>query len=107
MKKISLFIFLSAAFIQSDAQDTAIQQYIGKYKFAAMEMEGIISIDNGELSASFPAGISVLKRVALDTFTSSMRGRESRIEFRRNETKKVIMMLIYFNDLILEGIKEN
>ena len=71
-------------------------------------MKATVTIDKAVLYMTFPAGADVMKRVAMDTFMLiSYRG-EQRIEFRRNEAKKIVMARLYINeDLILDAKKEN
>lgn len=106
MKKLILFtIFLAGITIYACAQDTTMHEYVGKYKFEGAEMEAIVAIDKEALTITVPAGTFVLKRNAVDTFL--IVDRNSLIEFRRGSDKKITMLLIYYNNLILEGIKQN
>lgn len=82
-----------------------MHEYVGKYKFEGIEMEATIALDKEALTITFPAGTFVLKRTALDTF--QVVDRDSLLEFRRGSDKKITMLLIYYNNLILEGIKQN
>jgi hypothetical protein len=105
MKKfILLAVFMAMVNIYTQAQDTSIHQYVGKYKFESMEMEATVAIDKEVLTITVPAGTFVLKRNAMDTFL--IVDRNSLAEFRRGPDKKVTMLLLYFNNLILEGIKQ-
>lgn len=106
MKKLVLFIiFIAGITLDTRAQDSTLQQYVGKYKFEGAEMEATIALDKEVLTITFPAGTFVLKRTALDTF--QVVDRDSLVEFRRGSDKKITMLLIYYNNLILEGIKQN
>lgn len=105
MKKLILLAtFMVIVNIYTRAQDTSIHQYVGKYKFEGAEMEALVAIDKEALTITVPAGTFVLKRNAVDTFL--IVDRNSLVEFRRGADKKVTMLLLYFNTLILEGIRQ-
>lgn len=108
MKKILLTVLLVLAtwlFIQ--AQDTTMQQYVGKYKIPEAEMEVIIAFDKPNLTVTFPAGTFTLKKLGVDTFDISEMRDGGSLVFRRNEVKHVIGISVSFNDITLEGKKEN
>lgn len=104
MKRFILLMAFMTMVSNTQAQDTSIHQYVGKYKFEGIEMEATVAIDKEVLTITMPAGTFILKRTAVDTFL--IVDRDSLVEFRRGTDKKVTMLLLYFNTLILEGIKQ-
>jgi hypothetical protein len=98
-----MFVLTTCPFVQ--AQDTTMQQYVGKYKIPDAEMQVNVAIDKGALTMTFPAGTFKLKHTGVDSFDIDMGNRGTAV-FRRNEVKKINGISLFINDITLEGKKE-
>ena len=108
MKKIclSLLIILSAhLFVQ--AQDSTMKQYAGKYKVPNAEMLVAIEVNQGDLVATIPEGTFPLKSVGVDTYDLVGMRKGGLVVFLRDDKKRVTAISLSFNNIVLEGIKED
>lgn len=107
MKKILFsLIFLLAGCLFISAQDTTLKQYVGKYKIPDAEMEITIKLNKDTLIMTFPAGTSPLQKLGVDTFDAIHLRIANKVVFMRNDAKKVNRISLSFNDMTLEGKKE-
>jgi len=107
MKKIIGFftIILAMAFTAA-AQDTTSKEMVGKYKFPTGSVieEAIVTWENGVLTMSSTAGVSVLEKMKGDTFNVvSFNGI---CIFKRDDAKKVSGVHVDASGYILDGEKE-
>jgi len=109
MKKIPLLIvLLTGSCITIYArQDTTLQEFTGKYKFpdGSVVAEVVVTYESGLLSMESSAGNSDLVKQGNDSFNVvSFQGTAL---FRRNETKKIVGVVIDVMGYHLEGNKED
>lgn len=101
-----LVMALGITALQAQTQDTTLQQYTGKYIFPAGSPfpEVSITLDNGVLSATSPAGSATLTKVDTDVFSIVEYGGTA--TFKRNEAGKVSSIQVRIADLDLTGTRE-
>jgi len=107
MKKFSIFcITVLFTAILANAQDTTGREMTGKYKFPAGSVieEAVVTWENGVLTMSSTAGVSVLEKMKGDTF--NVVSFSGICVFKRNETKKVTGVHVDASGYILDGEKE-
>ncbi|HTL08269.1 MAG TPA: hypothetical protein VL307_08445 [Chitinophagaceae bacterium] len=98
---LGLLISLAAA-----AQDSTGKELIGKYKFppGSVIEEAVVTFENGVISMSSSAGVSVLEKTKGDTFNIvSFNGIAV---FKRDEARKIAGVHIDASGYVLEGEKE-
>ena len=107
MKKSGIIcITVLCTAILASAQDTTSKEMTGKYKFPAGSVieEALVTWENGILTMSSSAGVSVLEKMKGDTFNVvSFNGI---CVFKRNESKKVTGVHVDASGYILDGEKE-
>lgn len=94
-------------FTASAQQDTTLQQYAGKFKFAdgGPVSEITFTVENGSLVASSSAGNATLVKEGDDVF--SIPSFSGKAKFTRGEDKKVKGVTIEAMGLVLEGTKQS
>jgi hypothetical protein len=100
----ALFIF--ALLGTAAAQDTTLQQYVGKYTFPAGSFVTAADIELKEnvLHINSVEGSSPLEKKAKDTFALTAYG--GMAYFLRNGDGKVTGVKVEVHDILLEGTKE-
>ena len=107
MKKIITACILGLlASLAVTAQDSTGKELIGKYKFPAGSVieEAVVTFENGVITMSSSAGVSVLEKMKGDTFNIvSFNGIAV---FKRDDAKKITGVHVDASGYILEGEKE-
>lgn len=100
-------VLVFTAITASAQQDTTLQQYAGKYKFAdgGPVTEITFIIENGSLVANSAAGSAALVKEGEDVF--SIPSFSGKAKFTRGEDKKVKGVTIEAMGLVLEGTKQS
>lgn len=88
------------------AQDTTSKEMVGKYKFPSGSVieEAIVTWENGVLTMSSSAGVSVLERMKGDTF--NVVSFSGTCIFKRNETKKITGVHVDASGYVMDGEKD-
>ena len=111
MKKLVFFFCFSLAILstvtaqQSPPQDSALNQFTGKYKFpdGSVIAEANVTLENGALTMTSSAGTSPLEKQSDDLYTiTQFRGTA---KFNRDTNNKVIGVSINAMGYALEGTK--
>ena len=109
MKKVILFLvfvigFAAVSFAQ---QDTALAQYVGKYKFpdGSVIANVTVILDNGALVAGTSYGNSALVKESDDVYV--IVAFQGKALFKRDGNKKIIGVAITAMGYQLEGTKDN
>ena len=84
-----------------------MQQYVGKYEIPDAEMLVIVALNKTDLNVTFPAGTFQLKKLGVDSFDIADMRNGGTLVFRRTEARKVNAISLSFNDITLEGKKQD
>ena len=107
MKKIFFLLILSIAFISSNAQDSTLQQYTGKYVFAdgspVPNVEVVLTGD--ALTMSSVQGNSTLVKLGIDSF--QIVEFSGTAVFKHGDDKKVKSVHIEAMGYLLDGQKQS
>ncbi|MEN9684950.1 MAG: hypothetical protein RLZZ28_736 [Bacteroidota bacterium] len=111
MKKLFLAVFLTLSFSavvnaqQTPAEDSTLQQFVGKYKFpdGSVVAEVVVTLDKGLLTMESSAGASALEKQGEDLYTIVQF--QGTAKFNRDANKKVIGVSINAMGYQLEGSK--
>lgn len=111
MKKLVFFFCFCLSIVslvnaqEPPPQDSALQQYVGKYKFpdGSVILEATVTLENGVLTVTSSAGVSLLEKQSDDLYTiTQFRGTA---KFNRDTNNKVIGVSINAMGYALEGTK--
>ncbi len=111
MKKAFLFLcFVLGSFVFAQAQDapakdSALQQFVGKYKFpdGSVVAEVIVALEEGALTMSSSAGTSALEKQGEDVYTIVQF--QGSAKFVRDSNRRIIGVNINAMGYQLEGTK--
>lgn len=112
MKKCILFCCLSFSLVslaqaqQTPPKDSALQQFVGKYKFpdGSVVTEVTVEIEDTVLTMTSSAGTSLLEKQTEDLYTIVQY--QGTAKFNRDANKKIIGVSILAMGYELEGTKE-
>ena len=106
MKKMFLSFLVMSFFVAVHAQDSTLQQYTGKYRFpdGSVVTEIAVTIEGGVLTSNSSAGTSALEKLGVDTF--SVVSFQGTAVFKRDESKKIVGVVIDAMGYHLEGTKD-
>ena len=107
MKKIFFLLILTLAFISSNAQDSTLQQYTGKYVFAdgspVPDVEVVLTGD--ALTMSSVQGNSTLVKLGIDSF--QIVEFSGTAVFKHGDDQKVKSVHIEAMGYVLDGQKQS
>ena len=109
MKKLMMLCILvcAALFVQAQAKDSTLQDFVGKYKFpdGSVVTEVVVSMEGESLVMSSSVGNSTLVKTNDDEFTITEFNGTAK--FKRDANKKVVGVSVNAAGYLLEGTKDS